>query len=30
MGDRTVTVREVELWREIAAPHYAKQEMAEA
>lgn len=30
MGDRTVTVREVELWREIVAPHYAKPEMAEA
>jgi AbiV family abortive infection protein len=30
MGERTVTAREVELWREIVAPHYATREMAEA
>lgn len=30
VGDRTVTAREVELWREIVAPHYGKPEMAEA
>lgn len=30
IGDRTVTAREVELWCEIVAPHYAKREMAEA
>lgn len=30
LGDRPVTVREVELWREIVAPHYGKPEMAEA
>lgn len=30
MGDRPVTAQEVELWREIVAPHYAKAEMAEA
>jgi AbiV family abortive infection protein len=30
LGDRTVTAREVELWREIVAPHYAKPEMSEA
>lgn len=30
MGDRTVTAREVELWREIVAPHYGKPEMPEA
>jgi AbiV family abortive infection protein len=30
LGDRPVTAQEVELWREIVAPHYAKPEMAEA
>jgi AbiV family abortive infection protein len=30
MGDRPVSAQEVELWREIVAPHYAKPEMAEA
>jgi AbiV family abortive infection protein len=29
-GSRTVTEREIELWREIVGPHYAKPEMAEA
>jgi AbiV family abortive infection protein len=29
-GDRAITVREVELWRETVAPHYGKPEMGEA
>ena len=29
-GDRAVTVREVELWREIVSPHYGKPEMPDA
>ena len=29
-GDSTVTAREMELWHEIVAPHYAKREMPDA
>lgn len=30
LGDRPITVEEIELWREIVGPHYGKPEMGEA